>query len=361
MIAALILATTAPQFFVGDLKVYGDWVVACDNGRDCHATSLPIEEGPEEPLGDGNITIAIKRSGNPYEPVSVSFAAAGAGPVEEMQFLDNQMRTTRWIAVDRRKLDIRLKTGTIVYDLDAKASAKLIAAMRGKSTVSLLDQRGQPFATVSLRGLAQVFEHIDQQQYLSGTISALAGRGKKPVNSFTVPLMVPRLRIRVAPKPDLPSVTLADERLAQLRTLDPCLNSSGDVTPDAPTYHRLDALNTLMILPTRCGGYNPYRMLYIVDNKGRAQTAQFWPYPGNEMKEYPDLPDVGWDEKARLLNSFGRGRVIADCGESQDYAWYEGRFKLVSDKRMYPCRGSTDYVTTYRIEVDIDDSAKRNP
>lgn len=358
MIFELLFAASALSFVVGDLKEYGDWVVGCDNGRNCHAASLPIEEGPEEPFGDGKLTIAIQRSGNPNGTVSVRFAAAGAGPFDEMQAIDVQMRGTRWIAVEERKLDIRLEADTSIYDLDTEVSAKLINAMRGKNTLSLLDQREEPIATVSLRGLDEVLDYMDDRQYLTGTTAALARPGKKEVDVFTVPPMVPYRRISVSPKPDLPPVKLGDAQLAKLRADDPCLAYGPGGTPDAPSYHRLDRLNTLMILPTSCGGYNPYRMLYILDDQGTARPASFWPYPGNAMKEEPDLPDVGWDEKTRLLSSFGRGRVLADCGESKKYAWHEGRFRLVHDERMYPCRGSTDYITTYHLKVFINDSVK---
>jgi Protein of unknown function (DUF1176) len=358
LIFALIFAVSAPSFVVGDLKEYGDWVVGCDNNRNCHAASLPVETGPHEPVGDGKLTIAVKRSGNPHGPVSVSFAAAGAGPVDEMQAVDVQMRATRWIAVDGSKLDIRLKSDTSIYKLDAEASTKLIALIRGKSTLSLLDQRGKPIATVSLGGLAKVLEYMDERQYLTGTTAALGRPGKKKVDIFTVPPMVPYRRINVSPKPDLPPVTLGDAQLAKLRLLDPCLPYGSGEAKEAPSYHRLDRLNTLMILTTSCGGYNPYRLLYILEDEGTAQPALFWPYPGNAMNEEPDLPDASWDDTTRVLTTFGRGRVLADCGESKKYAWHEGRFRLVHDERMYPCRGSTDYITTYNLKVFIDESVK---
>lgn len=358
--AALLLASTQ-SWAVGKLKQFDDWAVGCDNRRDCHAASLPAVEGLEEPLGDGDLTISIRRGGNPYEAALLGFTAANALPHDDMTAIDRQMEITRRIAVGSKKLNIRLAKNAGIYYLDARASAKVIAAMRNANTVSLLNRHGQSFATVSLRGVNQVLEYIDERQYLTGTVAALFRRGKRPVNAFTVPPMAPRERITVAGKPDMEPSTVDDMQLARLRAADPCLEYSMDETPGAPSYYRLDVGNTLMILPTVCGGYNPYSMLFIVDENGAAQPAGFWPYPGNDMKEEPDLPDTWWDEKTRLLNSFGRGRVLSDCGESQDYAWYEGRFKLVHFSSMSPCRGSTDYITTYRVEVVIDNDVKPAP
>ena len=351
LVVALLVAAAAPPFVVGDLKVFRDWAIGCDNGRDCHATSLPIEEGPEEPLGDGDLIITIKRSGHPYSPVSVSIGGEGALRFRDIRAASSKRRAIRRISVDNRKLAIRLKPAPNGDELDAASSAKLIAAMRGKNTFSLLDHGGQPMAVASIRGLDQVLAYLDERQYLTGTVAALARPSKKPVNARNVPPMVPRHRILVAGKPDTPPSMTDDLQLARLREGDPCLEYSKDVIPGAPSYYRLDSAKTLMILPPVCGGYNPYRMLFIVDEKGTAQPARFWPYPGNAMEVAPDLPDVGWNEKTRMLESFGRGRVLADCGQTQAYVWYEGRFKLVHDARMAPCRGRTDYITTYYIEV----------
>jgi Protein of unknown function (DUF1176) len=357
VLPVMILVAATSNFVVGDVRTFGDWAVGCDNGRDCHATSLPIEEGTDEPLSDGNVTMAIKRSGDPHGPISVSFTATGAGPIDEIQQIDAAMKKARWIAVDDRRIDIRLKTSNDIYALDPKASAKLIVAMRGNSTVSLLDNRGEPIATVSLRGLDKVLEYIDERQFLTDTVAALARRGKKPVNASTVPAMIPRETISISPKSDVPPVQFNADQLAKLRALDPCLPYSNNETVQEPSYGRLDSLNTLMILPTSCGGYNPYKMLFVIDEQGGTTPARFWPYPGNDMKEAPQLPDVWWDEKERLLNSFGRGRVLADCGEIQDYAWYKGKFLLVQDQSMSLCRGSTDYITTYRVNVVVGDNS----
>lgn len=357
--AALLIAAATPPFVVGDIKVFGDWAVGCDNGRDCHAASLPIEEGSDEPLGDGNLTITIKRSGYPYGPVSVGVGGEGALLFLGMKAVSVNMPVPRKLSVDDRKLDIRLKPSPYDDEPDVASSAKLIAAMRGRNTLSLLDHSGKLIAIASLRGLDQVLAYIDERQHLTGSVAALTRPGKLPANPRNVRPMVPRQRIRVAGKPDTPPTTIDDTQLARLRQGDPCLEYSKDAMPGAPSYDRLDASNTLMILPTVCGGYNPYSMVFIVDEKGTARPASFWPYPGNQMDEDPDLPDVGWNEKTRLLNSFGRGRGLADCGQTQAYAWYEGRFKLVHDARMSPCRGSTDYITTYHIDVVVGGNSKR--
>jgi Protein of unknown function (DUF1176) len=344
--ALSLLTQSAAGFVVGDLKEFGDWVVGCDNDRDCHATSLPISEDGT-PTGEGELTIAIKRDGNIADPPTVEFVTG---------LPDEEARTAEGIAIDGKRLDFRLDDGASAYFFERDASTKLVGAMRGKGIFALHDRDGKAIATASLRGLPEVLKYIDQRQYLTGTAAALVPPVSKPSDLSKVPLFRLRRQIVVAPRSDIPPITIDATQLTKLRSLDPCLKYSKDVTPGPPSYYRLDNANTLMILPTTCGGYNPYSMLYIVDEKGRGQPARFWSYPGNDMKDDEGLTDVWWDEQARLLSSFGRGRGVADCGVSQDYAWYKGKFMLVDYQSMQPCRGSFDFITTYRIDVTIDDS-----
>jgi hypothetical protein len=110
-------------------------------GAIAHATSLPIEEGPEEPLGDGRLTIAVKRGGNIYSPVTVIFDGEGAGQFYEKPAGHSNIRITHRIAVDNRRIEVRLRPDTRNIELDAESSAKLIAVMRGKYKLSLLDRK----------------------------------------------------------------------------------------------------------------------------------------------------------------------------------------------------------------------------
>lgn len=348
----------AASLVAGDFLVIGDWAVGCDNNRECHAASLPVEGDTDEPIGDGNLTISIRRSGNPGGMISVSFSAASAGSVDVSQQVDDAMRLPGLIAIDGRKFGHRMHKQETGYGFDGNAALMLIAAMRGKREVSLADIRGQPVAAASLRGLDKALAHFDARQFLTGTVAALEQPGNKPVNAQNVPPLIRRQRITVAGKLGKPPATVDDDQLSQLRATDPCLENSPEAEPGSPGYYRLDSDNTLMILPTTCGGYNPFSMLFVVGEDRRAVSAHFWEYPGAGKADEPQLPDVGWDEESRLLNSFGRGRVLADCGQIQDFAWYQGKFKLVHDAVMSPCRGSTDYITIYRIEVIVDGRPK---
>jgi hypothetical protein len=70
-----------------------------------------------------------------------------------------------------------------------------------------------------------------------------------------------------------------------------------------------------------------------------------------EGDDPPMLVNAGWDTKQGLLTSFAKGRGLGDCGVGDDYAWDGSRFRLVRQIAMGECRGSTDYITTWRAVV----------
>lgn len=349
LISAVSLALMGQAFAVGDLREFTDWVVGCDNLGACHATSLAEEEyqeGDDEPIGDGTLSVSLKAGPAPGDGLVIQLAIMGWAS-------EPKLGSVQKLALDGRSIDVRLSSKDGLYSLDNRNSQRFIAASRSARKIALLDSRGQVVASASLRGWRDALTYIDTQQYRTGTTSALASTGGKPWNYSVIPPMVPQQPVYLPPRTDRPASEVDETQLTTLKALDPCIKYSEGATAEPPEYIRLDDRHSLMILPTTCGGYNPYRMLLIVDENGRSSNAEFWPYPGNAMLEDPELPDVRWDERARRLLSFGRGRSLADCGEASEYVWDQGKFRLVNFKSMYPCRsgGSYDYITTYRREV----------
>lgn len=346
-IGLTLVSLLASTFVVGDVKIFEDWAVGCDNARFCHATSLPIDEVSPYPIGDGSVSVSITRDGALWEPPVLTIGIIDDQPAKN--FLN-----IRGIAIDGRKLDIPIYSKIGLYVFNDTLSSQLIAAAQHHQTLSLTDNRGGILATASLKGLVRALQYIDAKQYLKGTTIALAQPGTAKAGPRTIPLMHPRRSINVAALSNVAPKHITDAKLQELHALDPCLPYRSDETIDPVKYHRLDAEYTLLVVPTSCGGYNPVSLLFIVDEQANAERASFWIYPGATNVQDVDLPDIWWDATARLLSSFGRGRVLADCGQSQSYAWYNRKFMLVRDLSMPVCRGSNDYITTYQIEVVID-------
>jgi Protein of unknown function (DUF1176) len=333
----------------GEVKVFKDWVVGCDNMRSCHAVSLYSEgDGQEEPVGDGYLEVSIKRSGGPLDSPRIRFVIKeDAGDI---------IAKIGGLAVDEdRKIIMKLRGADLETEMGGKQAALLLAAIGDRRTLNLVDEKGEPIASASLRGLKAALRFIDAQQYRVGTVSALVAKGTKPASSLSIPPMLPLPAVRVAALPSMPPVTLDEAALAPLRKLDPCLQYSNEALPNSTTkFDRLDAANTLLILPTTCGGYNPASLIFVIDEKGAARLAPFARFEGAMIDENGTMVDPTWDEGARILSTFGRGRGLADCGQVQDFAWDGSRFITVFASTMPECRGSWDYITTYRRDVVIE-------
>jgi len=357
MLAALLIVTSASApFIVGNLQEFGDWVVGCDNNRVCHATSLPEEhpdENNQEPIGDGTLSVSIKTMPAPGSAPVVQMALVGAvDPGAAVRIAG--------VAIDDRDLGIPVSGSNGSVNFDAIASQLILDAARVAVKIALIDEQGQDIGSASLRGWSAAASYIDATQYRTGTDSSLVAPGGRRWDYSIVPPMPPRPIIVMEPASQRPPVILPDDDLEALRATDPCLESAHGSAMDAPEFYRLDGDHTLLILPTSCGGYNPLRMPFVIDEDGDARPAEFWPYPGNNMEDPPDLPDLGWSERERRLFSFGRGRGLADCGEVSEFVWIGGKFRLIHFASIYPCRGSFDYITTYRLEVRQSGDAKKS-
>jgi hypothetical protein len=339
------IASIAPAY-AEDVKIFGDWAVGCDNARTCRATSLPIEEGPDERIGDGTLALSVDRDGAVHGPPKVELAF-----IIEMSRRD--YKRVRWISVDNQKLDIRLSSGNGVYDLDVTASNKLIVAMRGKLALELLDNKENTLAIASLRGLSDALDFMDQRQFLSGTVAALARPGNKAVNAYTVPPMLPPVTIKVAPKPVAAPRKVDAAKVDELHATSPCLSHPFDSREGDPQYVRLDERHTLIILPLQCGGYVPVSAMFVIDERGTVVSPRFWRPGFGENRYESGLPNVRWDERARTLVSFAQARVSSDCGEISKYVWAKDMFVLSYSASMPVCRGSRDFITTYRADVRL--------
>jgi hypothetical protein len=351
ILAAVTVSLLQPEpFVVGDLRTSGDWTVGCAFLLACHATSMPEEEyceGADCPAGDGRLSVSIKS-----KPI------VGTFPVVEFTLLEGSDLTVHAaamkIAVDDRVLGLPIQGENGLFRLNGTDALAFVLAARNGRTVSLIDANGAEIAAASLRGLRQALAFIDRQQYRTGTTASYAEPGPVAWDYSVAPVFAPRQPIRVAGQSARPPVTASAEILARLEELDPCKGSSPPPEREKPRSFRLDEAHSLLIFPTRCGGYNPYRLLFVLDETGAASQARFRPWPGHPKDTEPDLPDPYWDEATRRLHTFGRGRVLGDCGAAAEYVWDRGAFSLVQFRSLYPCRGSYDYITTWEWPVRIE-------
>ncbi len=325
-IAALALTFPAAAQTVkpGALKTFRDWTVGCDNGGRCKAVVLAPEDGsPDEWPG---FMLSIEREAGPGGAVTIALSGQEDAQPPVAILIDGKPAAT-----------MRGKAIT-----GAEAS-RLAAALAGGTRAMI--RAGGKSAVNSLAGLAAALRYIDAEQKRAGTVGALVAKGPAP--DVTAAPALPTVRaLAPAGKP----AALSPARIAGLRKSAGCGITDDRDGPPATERHALGGGDTLVLLPCDSGAYNFISSLYIIDRDGKVRPAQTDAPAGMD----PDarVPSVvnGSFERG-ILSSYAKGRGIGDCGTIQEFAWDGRRFRLTEQSEMGECRGSTDYITTWRARV----------
>jgi hypothetical protein len=328
MIIAALAAAAAVQ--PAELKTFQDWTVGCDNGRACHAVALMPEAWPENGL-----TMSVRRGPGPADPPVL---AIGLGSDSN----------PAWLSADGRRLNVRLVGSEGLTGVAAADSQTMIGALRSAGSLQVFGADGKALGTVSLKGASAALLYMDEQQRRTGTATALVRPGKRPPPGLSPP---PLPVVAAPPVSRARPLTLSAAALRALRAKHGCtIDEVGG--PDETESAALTADSTLLLLACGSGAYNVSYVPFIVRRGGRAELAPFDHRPGWWAEEgKPMLVNAGWDKERGLLSSFSKGRGLGDCGTTSDYAWDGRAFRLVEQAEMGECRGSTDYITTWRAKL----------
>lgn len=327
IVAALLAAAPLPQ--PADLKTFQDWTVGCDNGRACHAVALMPENWPDDAL-----TMSVRRGPEaPAQPVVAFDLGADSNAAA--------------VSADGRRLGVRLVGAEGETRVAPADTAAMIGALRSASQLRLEAADGKPLGTVSLKGASAALLHMDEQQRRVGTATALVRPGTRPPAAVppSLPIVVARPLSSARP------LTLSADALRALRKKHGCtIDEVGG--PEEAESAALTAGETLLLLACGSGAYNVSYVPFVVRRGGRADLAPFDHRPGWWAEEgKPMLINAGWDKERGLLGSFSKGRGLGDCGTTSEYAWDGRAFRLVEQAEMGECRGSRDYITTWRARV----------
>jgi Protein of unknown function (DUF1176) len=323
--AASAVSTPKP----GELKTFTDWIVGCDNGRACQAVALM----PDNDF-DGT-TMVIRRGAEALARPNVSISI--------------QKGQAAALAVDGKRLSVRLENGDTEIQVDRRHSETLIGEMRLGQRLVVLDAGGREIGAPSLRGLSAALLYMDDQQRRVGTVTAFVRRGSKPASAVPP---TPPLPIIVSPKvPKLMPVRLTKADIA--RATKPLECGADKAFVGEPISARLDVRTSLALLPYPCGNgaYNLFSFAFLIDNSGKVRIAAFDSNPGMGPEDDSSLVNADWDEAKRRLTTYAKGRGLGDCGVTQSFAWDGTRFRLAELASMGECRGSVDYITTWRAAV----------
>jgi Protein of unknown function (DUF1176) len=323
-------AASAPK--PGELKTFADWIVGCDNGRACQAVALMPDNEFE------GTTMVIRRGAEPLARPSVSISI--------------QKGQAASLAVDGKRLAVRLQNTGREIQIDNRDCETLIAAMRAGKRFAVIDASGEEIGAPSISGLSAALLYMDDRQHRVGTVTALARKGTKPASVMPPS---PPLPVIVSPKvPRMPprSITVAQATALIGEDNAECEYSVAKVDPKA---QRLDATHSLVMVDHPCGNgaYNLFSSTFVVDQAGRVTPARFDAEGGmgGDGDSGHVLVNADWDEKTHRLSTYAKGRGLGDCGSIQSFAWDGIRFRLAEQSVMGECRGSVDYITTWRTLV----------
>lgn len=334
MLPLLLALIAGPE--LSEVKIFGDWAVACDNARRCEMTSLFPGDGvmPEEGSGYDGAMFSIERVGGPAGELTVEVALSAPHKGEASIRVDGVV-----ITGGAPRNDILRFAGD-----DA---ARIVAAMVKGKELSVTDIAGAMMARTTLSGSSAALRFIDAGQGRAGTVTAAVAKGAKPASAVPAAGALPTVRF-VRPGGTVAVVTKAMR--AALDKESECGSSyeGGEGDPPAVETYALGGGKTLALLPCGSGAYNYNTVPYIVVD-GRAVLAKFdYTGGGDATPTAPMLTNAGWDAATATLGSYDKGRGIGDCGAAEDYVWDGAMFRLVEARRMPDCRGAVNWLAVWR-------------
>lgn len=326
-----LIATPAPD--LSEAKIFGDWVVACDNTRHCEMNSLyPGDEPAPEENSGYNAAISIERAAGPDGGfiVEVGVSAKGGATVR----IDN---------VVIAKGGEGQGDFTVFRGADA---ARIVAAMVNGKDLRVTNDNQLERATLS--GSSAALRFMDAAQGRVGTVTAAVAKGAKPASAVPAAVAPPPIRF-VRPGGTPATITKAMRAIMEKRGDCAEVYAGGEGDPPAVEAYALGGGKTLALIPCGSGAYNFDTVPFIVSG-GTMVPAKFDYAPGDTdaTDGIAMLINAGWDEKTAKLTSYDKGRGIGDCGAGQDYVWDGTMFRLVEATQMPDCRGSYNWLTVWR-------------
>lgn len=329
MLLLLAIQAAAPQ--PAEIRTFGDWTIACDNGGRCTAAALQ----PAESEGYG-VEYQLVRDAGPAGPVKITIAPAQASPA-----------TIVSVRVDGRRVAsgrVGAQDGAVITGAEGLALAR---AMANGRRIKVMGPDGKVIDSRALTGSAAALRYADDRQRRAGTVTALAARGSVPATRVPAAPPLPRIVVPALPTGVAPLPPKA--QLMRLGQAAECNRAERGDEPEAEA-HRLDRDRTVLILSCGNGAYNFWSGIYLVE-RGRVRPAPF-DVPTADVETTHGVMMLTMPDFDRgVLSSWHKGRGVGDCGTAADYAWDGTRFRLSREERMDECRGSLTLLPTWRAVV----------
>ena len=304
-----------------ETRNFGDWYVSCEEYGECVAA--PHETYPAK---WPELTLSIVRQ-NYSDDWEISLNTYGGNLVKygtiDFDFGDKKISFSS--TPDSAAQEFAAYDGLHQYYLLGPKAQNLfdLLAPASEVNVSFLDAEGYHLGTnVSLKGLTASLLWIDDFQERLGSPRTTG----KPPNDRTL------VTNRIAEE-------MSDEILklhAQTPECEPLedLNAYMEVKS-----YRLDAENSLHLLPCYAGAYNFIYTAWVqkenwVERQLFASYSEYIGWTGTMFLTTPDF-----NERFGMLTDFNRGRGIGDCGMTRVWKWKGWGFKLLELTEKPECDG----------------------
>ena len=314
----LLLAAAALVAPVPPSATFGNWTVACDNGRHCEAIGLPSADGTETEW----VLYMSRGAGNSAAPkitLTPGFESSASGVVH--------------LRIDGKQTSFRFdENGEPVGE-----NAGLLAAVGNGRKVEVLNLANTNVGVVPVAGASAAFRWVDDRQKRVGTVTAIVAKGA----ATTVPMPPALPRIAQPPTSKAPARKLRPADIKAIRAVgdDLCEEDVRDVS----TY-RLDAVHSVGIVSCLMGAYQGASLVVVIDEASKWSPAAFEQPRAPERNADPVdsylLTEAEYDPQSRLLSMHAKGRGLADCGESASWAWDGKMFRLASFHALDACLGA---------------------
>lgn len=342
LFAVASVGASGPTVKPGEVQTFKDWTVGCDNGFSCQAVSLMDETAPMDGL-----EVVLSRSASQTAAVAINIDGDDLKAGKYRVVIDGRLALSGTASAD----------GGVVK-VNGVDALRLGRAMAKGRQLTLTDSLGKEIGTVSLAGASAALRYIDAQQNRVGTKAAIVAVGNKMRGGKSVNIPVITAR-KIAPNDVLPDTAA----IVALSESSPCADDRFGSTQD--TVYSLgsgpDGARALVLLNCGAGAYNYSSGIYTArrneTGKWTFEPAKFdYGATGfDNESSIPVLVNADWDAANQTLSSYSKGRGIGDCGSSESYVWDGAGFRLTAASFMGECRGSTDWIPTWRANVRLTD------
>jgi Protein of unknown function (DUF1176) len=316
---------------LGETRYFKNWAAGCDNTLSCQAIAMqPAETGDGE--SKGYLTLSYTTDNE----------AAGASIIE-ITGMDADISKYRILSGKRLIISGTLKGSNDSITITGRDSRRLAQEIPNGQELHITDAAGKSIGRVSLTGSAAALKYIKSKQKKYG----------RPL-----PVVVATRTGKEAAIPDTGA-------LVALAESGNCSKLREGVTED--TAYSLGTSDgtarALALISCGNGAYN-FNSAAFVGKQGNDGTWKFEPaqydYASTDKNTALDnntgaaqklLTNATWDAGTQTLSSYYKGRVIADCGATEDYVWDGTMFRLTRAERMDKCQGASAWITLWRAAV----------